>query len=190
MIRRRQSPVVLEAASKNARPVPGVFVSSAMPQPYSAVVPFALGSCQVTLGIRVSATGLSCIDFLPQQAPLAPSDALAKRVVAQLQTYVSNPVQGFDLPLDLLGTPFQLRVWEQLRRIPAGHPIRYGELALRLGSGARAVGNACRRNPIPIVVPCHRLVSSQGLGGYGGAVAGKQVHFKQALLEHEARHAG
>jgi len=188
VLRRRQSTVVSEkVASKNARPAPGVFVS-ADSQPYGAVMPFVLGSCKVNLGIRASATGLCCIDFRPPQEPLlTPCDALTKRVIAQLQDYLSNPLRGFDLPLDLAGTPFQRRAWEELCRIPAGHPVSYGELARRLGSGARAVGNACRRNPIPIVAPCHRVVSSRGLGGYGGAVAGEQLHFKQALLEHEAR---
>lgn len=177
--------------------MPGVFVSSPPPsldtaalQGYCAVLPFALGQCPVTLGIRTTAKGVSCIDFLPRREFLAPCDALAKQVVAQLQNYLSHPRWDFDLPLDLAGTPFQRRVWEQLRRIPAGHPISYGELARRLGSGARAVGNACRRNPVPIVVPCHRVVSAHGLGGYGGAVAGEQPRFKQTLLDHEERHVG
>lgn len=177
--------------------MPGVFVSSPLPRrqdvvshPYSAVVSFVLGPCEVVLGIRTSANGVSGIDFLSQHELIAPRDALTKQVATQLQNYLSHPHHAFDLPLDLTGTPFQRRVWEQLCRIPAGHPISYGELAGRLDSGARAVGNACRHNPLPIIVPCHRVVSVSGLGGYSGAVAGESLHFKQALLDHEARYAG
>lgn len=158
-------------------------------QPYCAVVPFELGQCRVALGVRTTANGISCIDFLPYQESVSSGSIIAKQAVAQLQNYLRHPHRGFNLPLDLAGTSFQRRVWEQLLHIPVGHPISYGELARRLGSGARAVGNACRRNPVPVVVPCHRVVSSRGLGGYSGAVAGESLRFKQALLDHEARFA-
>jgi methylated-DNA-[protein]-cysteine S-methyltransferase len=101
---------------------------------------------------------------------------------AQLEEYFAGTRTEFDLPLEPQGTAFQLEVWEQLRRIPFGTTITYGELARRVGrpGAARAVGQANGRNPLPIVVPCHRVVASDGLGGYGGGLA-----VKRALLAGE-----
>ncbi|MFN3763308.1 MAG: methylated-DNA--[protein]-cysteine S-methyltransferase, partial [Anaerolineae bacterium] len=89
----------------------------------------------------------------------------------------------FDLPLDLRGTPFQRRVWEELRRVPYGQTVAYGELARRVGrpGAARAVGRAVGANPVPIIVPCHRVVGADGsLVGYGGG-----LEIKAALLRLE-----
>ena len=85
----------------------------------------------------------------------------------------------FDVPLGLAGTPFQMDVWNELARISYGETISYGELARRVGrpGGPRAVGQANGRNPVPIIVPCHRVVASKGIGGYGGGLA-----IKRALL--------
>ena len=79
------------------------------------------------------------------------------------------------------------RVWQALKQIPAGESICYGELAKQLGTSARAVGNACRANPLPIVVPCHRVVSASGLGGFMGQTQGAELTVKQWLLKHEQR---
>jgi methylated-DNA-[protein]-cysteine S-methyltransferase len=84
------------------------------------------------------------------------------------------------------GTPFQRRVWQALQQIPPGETRRYGELAEQLGSSARAVANACRANPLPILIPCHRVVSAAGLGGYMGEVDGPALEIKRWLLHHEA----
>lgn len=95
------------------------------------------------------------------------------RTRAQLEAYFQGTLQEFDLPLAPLGTAFQQRVWEELCRIPYGVTISYGELAQRIGSpkAVRAVGQANGRNPIPIVVPCHRVIGSSGkLVGYGGGL--------------------
>ena len=88
----------------------------------------------------------------------------------------------FDLDLDLRGTPFQLRVWDELQRIPQGEVRTYGELAASLGQpgAGRAVGGANGRNPIPLIVPCHRVVASDGLGGFTGG-----LEWKERLLAHE-----
>ena len=84
------------------------------------------------------------------------------------------------------GTPFQRRVWQALRGIPSGSTCSYGELAHELGSSARAVGGACRRNPIPIVVPCHRVAAAAGgVGGFMGQRDGEALTIKQWLLDHE-----
>ncbi|WP_447005501.1 methylated-DNA--[protein]-cysteine S-methyltransferase [Saccharothrix isguenensis] len=98
-------------------------------------------------------------------------------VAAQLAEYFDGTRTSFDLPLDLIGTPFQRSVWEALCEIPYGTTVSYGELAQRLGrpSAARAVGLANGRNPIGIIVPCHRVVGSTGgLTGYGGGLERKR----------------
>ncbi len=87
----------------------------------------------------------------------------------QLEEYFDGRRQVFDLPLAPPGTTFQQRVWERLRTIPFGQVRRYGELAGALGPAPRALGTACGRNPLPILIPCHRVVAqSGGLGGYSG----------------------
>ena len=106
----------------------------------------------------------------------------------QLDAYFAGELQEFDLPLALHGTPFQLRVWEELARIPFAETISYKELALRLGDLklVRAVGLANGRNPVSIVIPCHRVIGADGtLVGYGGG-----LERKRWLLDHEAVASG
>ena len=114
----------------------------------------------------------------------ADDDPLLRDAVDQLAAFFRRELKEFDLPLAPQGTPFQLRVWEQLRAIPYGETATYGEVAGRLGltgHGARAVGTANGRNPIPVVVPCHRVVGSDGrLTGYAGG-----LEIKRFLLAHE-----
>ena len=107
---------------------------------------------------------------------------------AQLQAYFAGSPVEFDVPLSLLGTDFQQRVWNELREIPLGETISYGELARRLGApgASRAVGLANGRNPVSIVVPCHRVIGANGrLTGYGGG-----LQRKAWLLRHEAEMCG
>lgn len=106
----------------------------------------------------------------------------------QLEQYFAGERREFDLPLTLEGTDFQRRVWAELRRIPFGETISYGELASRIGkpTASRAVGAANGRNRLPVVVPCHRVIGSDGrLTGFGGGLPAKQ-----ALLDLERRSAG
>lgn len=84
------------------------------------------------------------------------------------------------------GTSFQQRVWHLLQQIPAGEQCTYGELAKRLNSCARAVAGACRANPLPIFIPCHRVVAANGVGGYLGQSTGRPMEVKQWLLQHES----
>ncbi|HET7735381.1 MAG TPA: methylated-DNA--[protein]-cysteine S-methyltransferase [Nocardioidaceae bacterium] len=109
----------------------------------------------------------------------AKDDVLLLDAVRQLTAYFSRELKEFDLPLKPEGTPFQLLVWDQLLTIGYGESASYGEIAGRLGKtghGARAVGLANGRNPIPIVIPCHRVVGANGsLTGYGGGIERKQI---------------
>lgn len=101
----------------------------------------------------------------------------------QLEAYFAGKLREFDLPLHMEGTPFRLKVWRELQRIPYGQAISYGELARRIGqpTAARAVGGANHNNPIAIIVPCHRVISADGsIGGYGGG-----LELKQQLLRLE-----
>jgi methylated-DNA-[protein]-cysteine S-methyltransferase len=104
-------------------------------------------------------------------------------VIQQLEAYFRKERQDFDVPLNLVGTPFQVAVWEQLCKIPYGTCIGYGDIANALGKpgSSRAVGMANNRNPIPIIVPCHRVIGSNGkLVGFGGGLDNKYQ-----LLVHE-----
>ena len=140
------------------------------------------------VGIQTTARGVSGLMFLPREALQAARSGVARRAEAQLAAYFSDPAQAFDLPLDIRGSEFQLRVWRSLAEIPVGQPLTYGALAERLGSGARAVGNACRRNPLPLILPCHRVVAKSGPGGFAGSTEGGFAPIKQALLAHEFSH--
>ncbi len=120
--------------------------------------------------------------------PAGADDPVLAGAAAQLEEYFAGRRTEFDLPLAPEGTDFQRRVWAELMRIPYGETVTYGELARRLGNptGSRAVGLANGRNPIGIVVPCHRVVGSGGdLTGYGGGLPRKRL-----LLDLEARVAG
>jgi methylated-DNA-[protein]-cysteine S-methyltransferase len=152
-----------------------------------AILYFPLPGQPLLLAIHTTSNSgaLRGIDFVTGQALRAPRTALAERVARQLEAYLDDPQRPFDLPLQVAGTDFQRRVWSALQQVPTGETNTYGGLARQLGSGAQAVGQACRRNPVPIVVPCHRILSQSGMGGYSGAVEGEKLRTKQALLAHE-----
>jgi len=155
---------------------------------YDAVIPFVLangGSASLSLAITTTDRGLAGINYVHSRPTQEPIDKISVEVVRQLTCYFENPQWHFDLPLDLTGTQFQQRLWRALSDVPAGSTDTYGRLASQLSSGAQAVGQACRRNPVPVVVPCHRIVSRQGLGGYVGEVDGENMVIKKALLAHE-----
>ena len=102
---------------------------------------------------------------------------------AQLAAYFAGKLRTFDLPLALAGSRHQQQVWQAMQRIPYGQTRSYGEVASELGSAPRAVGGACGRNPLPILIPCHRVVASAGkLGGYSG---GEGAETKRRLLQLE-----
>ncbi|MDH5394327.1 MAG: methylated-DNA--[protein]-cysteine S-methyltransferase [Gammaproteobacteria bacterium] len=149
---------------------------------YDAVI--ALPFCH--LGVSVEAGAVIGCDYLAADTDaFQPEHELIDKVIEQLQAYSDNAQYVFDLNLKLEGTPFQRRVWKRLLKIPAGTVLTYGELANQLSSSARAVGNACRANPLPLLVPCHRVVAASGLGGFAGASTGYLISIKRQLLRHE-----
>ena len=142
-----------------------------------------------TLGITATHTHVTGIRYLAlSTAARAPRrNTIAYLACVQIQSYLDDPRFEFDLPLRLAGTHHRLAVWEAMQRIPAGKTRTYGELAREIGSSARAVGGACGANPVPLVVPCHRVIAAGGaLGGFmGSRSAGFELGIKRWLLEHE-----
>lgn len=119
----------------------------------------------------------------------SPSTQLAKELERQFKNYFKNPKFVFDLPLKPLGTAFQQRVWAEIEKIQCGEVRTYGDLAKSIRSAPRAVGQACGSNPYPLVVPCHRVISATGIGGFAHQ-AGEGFHrnVKIWLLQHEGVH--
>lgn len=99
---------------------------------------------------------------------LEPSSPILERTCDALDRYFSGTSESFEIPLAPVGSKFQLSVWREMQAIPRGETRTYGDLARDLDSAPRAVGVACGANPIPIIVPCHRVVAATGLGGYSG----------------------
>lgn len=153
---------------------------------YAAVITTPLPG-GVRLGLTCENGVLVSIDLLQAGTALKPAtEPQVQRVVDALNGYFENHGKVMNMPpLKAHGTPFQHRVWLALLDIPPGHTQTYGELAKGLGSSARAVASACKANPIPFLVPCHRVVAAQGLGGYMGQVEGEGIAIKQWLLRHE-----
>ncbi len=118
------------------------------------------------------------------RAPACETSDLLEKAKKQLNDYFKGQLRNFDLPLKPKGTPFQQSVWALIRDIPYGGSCAYGDLALKLRSSPRAVGGACGRNPIPIIIPCHRVISAGGkMTGYS---AGGGVKDGVFLLNHES----
>ncbi len=146
------------------------------------LAPFAV------LGIVTDGTALTGLDFLPLGTPpLEPQDTISKQVCTQLQAYLADPSFEFDLPIAPRGTVFQAKVWQALRDIPSGSTQSYGELAKLLHSAPRAVGQACGANRIPVIIPCHRVLAKNGLGGFMNSMDGDPMAIKRWLLQHERR---
>ncbi len=143
------------------------------------------GICRVSFHSRPSADWSVWFQrhfsHLPEKASLP----LLETAARQLREYFSAKRRVFNLPLDLRGTAFQIRVWEELLKIPYGSNLSYGGVARRIGNprGSRAVGIAAARNPVPIIVPCHRVIGSDGkLVGFAGGLP-----IKEWLLKLEKR---
>ena len=149
---------------------------------YQAIVAAPFG----TIGVIVIDGRLGGVDFLPSDILIqAPSDPVARQVSERLTAYFADGRHVLDMPISLTGTLFQQKVWQAIRTIPAGQTLTYSALAERVGSGPRAVANACGANPIPLVIPCHRVVAMHGLGGFMQGRETESLSIKQWLLNHE-----
>lgn len=138
------------------------------------------------LGICAAGEALTGIEYLPRGvATLAPTTRLAAKVCRQIERYLDDPEFRFDLPFEFDGTAFQRRVWQAICNIPSGKTLAYLDIARKLATAPRPVGGACGANRIPIVIPCHRVVGSAGLGGFMNARDGFPLDIKRWLLRHE-----
>jgi methylated-DNA-[protein]-cysteine S-methyltransferase len=144
------------------------------------------------LGIRVSESAVTGVTYLPlSERAMAPSTGIAERACRQIARFLDDPQFRFALPLAPTGTVFQRRVWDALPKIPIGESRTYGEIARQLASAPRAIGGACGANPIALIIPCHRVVGSQGsLGGFMGVTEGNPIDIKRWLLTHEGYRFG
>lgn len=152
--------------------------------PYDAIVPLPCAAA----GLRVRGDAIADICFLPVDTPpRAPAHPVAARACEGIRAYLDDPSRSIDVPLAIDGSAFQRAVWAAIARIPSGVTRTYGDLAQELGSTARAVGQACGDNRLPLAIPCHRVVSAQGVGGFAHRTRGTMVTVKRWLLAHESR---
>jgi len=149
---------------------------------YTAIIDSPCGM----LGILDDGKVLLALNFLYDKAETRPPQTrFAEQVITQLREFFADPEFQFSLPLVASATPFQLQARKALLSIPVGQTMSYGSVAKSIASSARAIAGACRRNPVPIIVPCHRVVAANGMGGFSGATQGRPLATKQWLLEHE-----
>jgi methylated-DNA-[protein]-cysteine S-methyltransferase len=149
---------------------------------YQAILAAPFG----TLGVCCTESVLLRVQFLPPDMPLHPPvNLLSEQVCQQILAYCGEANFVFDLPLQDVGTLYQRKVWQAMCAIPLGKTRTYGQLAAQLNSSPRAVGQACGANPVPIIVPCHRIVSQGGVGGFMHHRGGYALDIKRWLLAHE-----
>ena len=147
-----------------------------------SMTPFVVSTKAVPLAVRTD--GEAVVEIrLNETARRRPATPFERRVARQLREYFNGVRRDFDFPVRPEGSPFEKKVWKELQKIPFGETRTYGEVAKKVGKphAARAVGQANNKNPIPIAIPCHRVVANGGLGGYGGG-----LDLKKRLLELES----
>lgn len=151
---------------------------------FSAIAAAPFGA----VGIRTDAAVIRELVYLPPHfSEKSPTDALAEKAARQIERYLNEPDFRFDLPLANVGTDFQQKVWQVISAIPRGSVLTYGQVARMLQSAPRAVGQACGANWFPLVIPCHRVTASGGLGGFSNQADADGFHIgvKRWLLAHE-----
>lgn len=152
------------------------------PPDYDAILPAPFGA----IGVRLAGEALAGLDFLPPDTALRPCGSVpVQRVTHELDAYYADPEHVWKLTLAPAGTLFRLRVWQALATIPPGRTRTYGDIADELASSPRAVGQAVGDNPIPIIIPCHRVLASDGLGGFMHGTDDFPLTVKRWLLRHE-----
>jgi methylated-DNA-[protein]-cysteine S-methyltransferase len=157
--------------------------------PFTAIIASPLPETRI--GARCNQQGIYRLQFLPLHGPCyqpqsgQPYHHLIEQLCTALQHYFTRPETDFQLPLAASGSMFQHRVWQAISTIPSGETLSYGQLARQLDSSARAIGGACRANPLPLLVPCHRVIAANGQqGGFLGQT-GNSAAIKHWLLQHE-----
>ncbi len=140
-----------------------------------------------TIGLQFDGRYLIKLAYLAEKTTKKSESGLAERVKNKIEKYLDAKYKLTKITLDsrLKGSAFQQKVLQQLVLIPYGETRTYGDIAKILKTSPRAVGNACRRNPLPIIIPCHRVVAANGIGGYDGAKSGELLAIKQRLLARE-----
>lgn len=151
---------------------------------YQALIDSPVGK----LGIGITHNHVTHINYVHDNIPaFTNNDPLTLRVIEQLNAYFADASFQFNLPIALDVSPFQQKVLRQLQRIPRGETRTYSDIANAIQSSPRPVGNACRHNPISIIIPCHRVVAVNSMGGYNGQTQGNMMNVKQWLLQHESK---
>ncbi len=140
------------------------------------------------LGITLRGGRLVSLEWFPERSASSEGSPALVRIADQIRAYFRDPQVRFRCRLDVSTSLFCLRVWGALLNIPPGQTRTYGQLARQLDVSPRAVAAACRANPCPIVIPCHRVVAQEGLGGYGGGRTPALLAVKRCLLRHEGWH--
>jgi len=149
---------------------------------YDALINAPFGA--VAISDRGDQLAIELLTQSPSQANYQSAHPLVVLAYEQIMQYLRQPTAQFNLPLTPRGTAFQQRVWQAIAAIPPGKTRTYSQIAQQIGSGPRAVANACGANSLPLVIPCHRVVAKNGIGGF---MQGKQNGhlIKQWLLQHE-----
>ena len=151
---------------------------------FSAIVEAPFGA----VGVRTEGLAVRELTYLPPSFDeKAPLDAVAEKAARQVERYLAEPDFRFDLPLAEVGTAFQHKVWQVISSIPRGQVLTYAQVAKLIRSAPRAVGQACGNNWFPIVIPCHRVTATGGLGGFAhhDDANGFHLNVKRWLLRHE-----
>jgi methylated-DNA-[protein]-cysteine S-methyltransferase len=140
-----------------------------------------------TIGLKFEGCRLTKLDYLNNKTDKAAINKLAESTKNKIEEYLkpNSEIISIKVELQLNVTSFQKKVLKQLQRIPYGETRSYGEIAKILDTSPRAVGNACRNNPVPVIIPCHRVVAANGIGGYDGATQGRVLDIKYQLLKLE-----
>ena len=149
---------------------------------YEAVIISPFGA--VVISLHANQMAIHLLAESPSEENKLSTNPLVKQAYTQIMQYLQQPSSKFDLPIEVHGTVFQQRVWQAIAAIPAGQTYTYSQLAEKIGSGPRAVANACGANRLPLLIPCHRVLAKNGVGGFmKGQPHGLAI--KQWLLAHE-----
>jgi methylated-DNA-[protein]-cysteine S-methyltransferase len=154
---------------------------------WAAIISAPFGKLGIKTGMFEGSLMLSEIFYVAKKTPLiSAQNELAENAIQQINQYFAKPTFEFYLPMIPKGSHYQNQVWQQIAKIPLGKVTTYGELAKKISSAPRAIGGACGANPYPLIVPCHRVISASGIGGFAQHdEEGYHRNIKTWLLQHE-----